>query len=199
LSLFPKNCSCLGTLEDYTVKSKSIALRFIYINELWCRRSTHWATPSCLCYVVLLWWCNIIFFIIWHYHMNVLQIHLVITEVLNNYSLVFKQQFKSASDSQIWWVAYLPEISFASCPCDEAAILWRVAYCYWTVIHQRFVVGCKIITSALQLMVTHCHMVTFWSSLEKRVPIHRRWKNMQANHEHDQTNDDPLADLYRCC
>jgi hypothetical protein len=50
-------------------------------------------------------------------------------------------------------------MSSASCPCDEAAVLWSVAFWYPPVIHPRYVVCNKFVSSALQQKVIYCHLL----------------------------------------
>jgi hypothetical protein len=48
-------------------------------------------------------------------------------------------------------------LSAVSFPRNEAAILLRVAYCYWHVVHQQWVVCCEFVSSALKLIVIYRH------------------------------------------
>jgi hypothetical protein len=81
---------------------------------------------------------SLLFFIIGHYHLRVLQLQMVIKLWTCHY-----KQLILAMESPIWNVAYLQELSSAFCRHDETAILWRVAYCCWPTIHQRCMLCCE--------------------------------------------------------
>jgi hypothetical protein len=60
-------------------------------------------------------------------------------KVSHNYEHVITKQIISAIEISIWCLAYLHKLSSASCPCDKASVLWRIAYCSCAMMHLRCV------------------------------------------------------------
>jgi hypothetical protein len=73
----------------------------------------------------------------------------------------------------IWRSVFLPQLSSASCPCDETGVLPRVAYCCWPNIHWRCVLCCE----SFSLVIYH-HMLNSNQQVQLRT---FRQINVQAD------------------
>ncbi len=50
-------------------------------------------------------------------------------------------------------------LSFFPSLCNEAAILRKVTHCYYSLIYERSVVSCELISLALQLIIIYYHVL----------------------------------------